>query len=156
MFSAGFLGTSAPFYMDLVTLYFALLPLLLGFAISFAIRGQYDAHYRMQLSVFVLTLLMVVVFEVGVRISGGFLAFMEKSQASHDMMVLLLVVHIIVALISVVLWSALIYGAIKRNRIEALPMTPAHKKVGYYVFAGMSLTAVMGVSIYYFLFVYAQ
>ena len=28
MFSAGFLGTSAPFYMDLVTLYFALLPLL--------------------------------------------------------------------------------------------------------------------------------
>jgi len=156
MFSAGFLGTSAPFYMDLVTLYFALLPLLLGVAISFAVRGLYDTHYRMQLSVFVLTLLMVVVFEVGVRISGGFLAFMEQSQASHDMMVLLLVVHILVALISVVLWSALIYGAIKRNRIEALPMTPSHRKVGYYVFGGMSLTAIMGVSIYYFLFVYAQ
>jgi hypothetical protein len=30
MFEAGFLGTHAPAYMDVITLYFALLPFMLG------------------------------------------------------------------------------------------------------------------------------
>lgn len=154
MFTTGFLGTAAPFYMDLVTLYFALLPFLLFLAIRKAVNGDYEAHYKMQLATYVLTLLIVVVFEIGVRLSGGFVAFMEQSAANYTAMVIFLIVHIIIAVASVVLWSALLYGATKRYRIEKGSIQSSHKKVGKIVFAGLTLTSIMGVMIYFFLFVY--
>jgi putative membrane protein len=153
MFSQGFLGTTAPFYMDVVTIYFAILPLLLGIGVRFALKQHYQLHFQWQLITFVLTLGMVVVFEIGVRISGGFSAFMSQSNADYNMMLGLMVIHVLVALVSVVLWSALIYGAIKRYRIEKEALGVSHKKVGYWVFAGMSLTSIMGVMIYWFLFI---
>ncbi len=153
MFSQGFLGTTAPFYMDAVTLYFAILPLLLGFGVYFALKKRYQLHFQWQMLTFVLTLVMVVVFEIGVRISGGFNAFMAQSNADYNMMLGLMVIHVLVALVSVVLWSALIYGAIKRYRIEKESLNVSHKKAGYWVFAGMSLTSIMGVMIYWFLFI---
>ena len=154
MFETGFLGTSAPLYMDIVTLYFAILPFLLAIAIRFAIKGQYEAHYKMQLWTFVTTLLIVVVFEVGVRISGGFLSFMEASNADYSLMVAFLIFHVFVAIVSVVVWSALIYGAVRRYRLEDQPQLPSHKKIGKWVFAGVSATSIMGLMIYYFLFVF--
>ena len=41
LFSKGFLGTSAPFYLDLATVYFAVLPLLLAFSIYYAVKKEY-------------------------------------------------------------------------------------------------------------------
>jgi putative membrane protein len=154
MFSDGFLGTSAPFYMDLVTIYFALLPFLLFIAIRKAVKGDYVTHYKMQLATFVVTLLVVVIFEIGVRISGGFMAFMQNSAANYTAMVIFLIVHVLVAIVSVVIWSALLYGATKRYKVEKKEIQTSHKKVGQFVFLGLSLTSIMGVLIYYFLFVY--
>lgn len=156
MFATGFLGTSAPFYMDLSTLYFAVLPVLLGIGIRFAVKKEYEKHYRMQLGTFILTLLVVVLFEIGVRVSGGFIGFMENSHANYTFMVVFMIVHIAIAIVSVVLWAALIYGAVKRHKIEGGSLPKSHKKVGKLVFAGLSITAIMGVMIYYFLFIYAQ
>jgi putative membrane protein len=154
MFETGFLGTSAPFYMDLVTLYFAILPLLMGSAIFVAVKKRYELHYKMQLSIFVLTLLIVGVFEVGVRISGGFSAFMEQSNANTTFMIIFLLIHILIALATVVLYSILIYSAIKQFRLKSAPIVKSHKKLGMIVFFGMSITSFMGVMIYYLLFAY--
>ncbi|MEA1918785.1 MAG: DUF420 domain-containing protein [Campylobacterota bacterium] len=154
MFETGFLGTSAPLYMDVVTLYFVLLPFLLAVGIRYAIKGNYDAHYKMQLWTFVVTLVIVVVFEVGVRVSGGFVKFMESSNANYTFMVAFLIFHVLVAILSVVMWSALIYGAVKRHKIEKEPLPISHKKIGKFVFLGLSATSIMGVMIYYFLFMY--
>lgn len=154
MFGTGFLGTSAPFYMDLVTLYFGILPLLMGSAIFMAMKKRYELHYKMQLSIFVLTLLVVGIFEVGVRISGGFAAFMEQSNANATFMIIFLIIHILIALVSVVLYSILIYSAIKEFQLKSAPVVKSHKKLGIVVFLGMSITSVMGVTIYYFLFAY--
>ncbi|MBA3027110.1 MAG: DUF420 domain-containing protein [Sulfurimonas sp.] len=154
MFETGFLGTSAPFYMDLVTLYFAILPLLMGSAIFVAVKKRYELHYKMQLSIFVLTLLVVGVFEVGVRISGGFSAFMEQSNANTTFMIIFLLIHILIALATVVLYSILIYSAIKQFRLKSAPIVKSHKKLGMIVFFGMSITSFMGVMIYYLLFAY--
>jgi putative membrane protein len=154
MFETGFLGTSAPFYMDLVTFYFGILPLLMGSAIYMAVKKRYELHYKMQLSIFVLTLFVVGVFEVGVRISGGFSAFMEQSNVNATFMLIFLVVHILIALVSVVLYSILIYSAIKEFRLKSAPIVKSHKKLGMAVFLGMSITSIMGVTIYYFLFAY--
>jgi len=154
MFESGFLGTSAPFYMDLVTLYFGVLPLLMGIAIFMAVQKRYELHYKMQLSIFIVTLLIVGVFEVGVRVSGGFSAFMEQSNANTTFMIIFLLVHILIAIATVVLYSILIYSAIKEYKLKSAPIVKSHKKLGKLVFLGMSITSFMGVLIYYFLFIY--
>ena len=154
MFETGFLGTQAPLYMDVITLYFALLPFLLGIGIFHAIKGNQDLHYKIQLGTFTLTLLVVVIFEVGVRLSGGFSEFMQDSNANHSWMVIFLIIHIFVAIVSVIVWSALIYGAVKHYKLDHEYLPAYHKKIGKLVFLGLTATSIMGVMIYYFLFIY--
>jgi putative membrane protein len=154
MLETGFLGTNAPFYMDVITCYFAILPFLMGSAIFMAIKKRYELHYKMQLFIFVCTFLIVGVFEIGVRISGGFSAFMEQSNVNATFMLIFLGVHILIALITVVLYSILVYSAIKKFRLKSVPIVVSHKKLGIFVFFGMSITSLMGVMIYYFLFLY--
>lgn len=154
MFSQGFLGTAAPFYMDLVTLYFALLPFLLIVGIMMAVRKKFELHYKMQLSTFLLTLVMVVVFEVGVRFSDGYSVFMQSANINETFIWIFLLVHVLIALVSVVAWSILVYSAVKEFKLGATPFVKSHKKLGMWVYAGMSITSFMGVLIYYFLFIY--
>lgn len=152
MFEAGFLGTNAPMYMDIITLYFTLLPLLMGSAIYMAIKKRYTLHKRMQTMIYIATLLIVALFEVGVRFSGGFDFFMKHSNADYTYMIGFLIVHVIVAIVSVVLYSVLIYNALKDSNIGVEYLS--HKKLGIIVYIGMTLTSIMGALIYYYLFVY--
>ncbi len=152
MFEAGFLGTNAPMYMDIITLYFTLLPLLMGSAIYMAIKKRYTLHKRMQTMIYIATLLIVALFEVGVRFSGGFDFFMKHSNADYTYMIVFLIVHVIVAIVSVVLYSVLIYNALKDSNIGVEYLS--HKKLGIIVYIGMTLTSIMGALIYYYLFVY--
>ena len=153
-FEPGFLGTRAAMYMDVVTVYFALLPFLTAFAIRFAVKGNHVAHYRSQMAILGVTLLLVVVFEIGVRIGGGFLAYVKESGVNYPFMVTFLVVHILVAMATVGSWVFLIYSA-RRAYLEQGPSAEAfagHKKTGRRVFGGIVLTSAMGVAIYLFLF----
>ena len=154
MFEQGFLNTSAPLYMDVVTLYFAILPFLMVSGIAAAIKKRFELHYRIQLATFLFTLVMVVVFEIGVRFSGGFSAFMENARINETFMFGFLLVHILIALASVVAWSILIYSGVKEYKLKAQPFVKSHKKLGMWVYGGMSITSFMGVMIYYFLFMY--
>ena len=149
-----FIRPDAPLYMDIITIYFALLPLLMFFAIRFAVKKEYDKHFKAQLSLFILTLIVVLFFEVSVRLSGGFTLFMKTAHVSYSFMLIFLMVHIAIALATVVTWSALLYGAIKSYKIEGRAISKSHKKIGRYVFVGASITSLMGVIIYYLLFVY--
>ena len=84
LFSEGFLGTSAPFYLDFATLYFALLPFLLAFSIYLAAKKEYKKHFISQAIILGVTLVVVVIFEIGVRINGGFLEYSKNSNISYD------------------------------------------------------------------------
>jgi len=154
MFEVGFLGTSAPLYMDMITLYFGVLPLLMGIAIFLAIKQQYKAHYIMQLSIYIVSIIFVVIFEIGVRVSGGFNAFIDGTISDYYGMSAFLIVHIVIAIISVILWSKLIYSATKEYRTNN-KLVRSHKKLGQIIYVGMSITSIMGISIYYFLFMCA-
>ena len=154
MFEAGFLGIKALMYMDIITLYFGLLPFLMASAIYMAIKKRYKLHYKMQLSIFALTLIIVIIFEVGVRISGGFSAFMEESNASYTYMLMFLVIHVLGAILSVVLYSILIYSSTQQYIFKKEPFASNHKRMGQVVFFGMTITSIMGILIYYFLFMY--
>ena len=146
MFQTGFLGTVAPLYMDIITLYFGVLPFLMGAAIYMAVKKRYKLHKKMNLTIYAITLLVVVFFEVGVRLSGGFAYFMQESNAEYAFLFTFLLFHILVAFVSVVAYSLLIYKTVTKLQ--------NHRKFGILVYLGMTITSITGVMIYYFLFIY--
>lgn len=99
-FEPGFLGTRAAVYMDIVTLYFAILPFLLAFSIRQAVVGRIDLHYKSQMVILALTVVMVLIFEIGVRLGGGFVEYVKLSNVSYDFLLLFLAVHILIALLA--------------------------------------------------------
>ena len=156
LFEPGFLGTRALMFMDMVTIYFAMMPFLVFMAIRFAIKGNYEAHYRTQAAVFVLTLIMVIIFEVGVRVKGGFTAYAQESSVSLTFMSIFLIIHIIIAIATVVGWAKLIINAGQSYRKDGREAGSfvTHKKAGRLVFLGICITSLMGCMIYGFLFLF--
>lgn len=149
----GFLGTNAPFYLDLATVYFAILPFLLAFSIYLAIKRKYKKHFISQAIILSFTLLIVVIFEIGIRISGGFLEYSKYSNLSFDFMLVFLIVHILIAIAAVGGWLFLFissYKAYKSNSLNG----GKHKKIGKWIFTALTISCIMGVFIYLFLFVF--
>jgi putative membrane protein len=154
-FEPGFLGTRAPMYLDLVAVFFMLLPLLLFVSVRFAVKGEIKKHLNSQLTVFVMTLVMIVVFEVGMRMAGGFGEYMKESSISYNYFITFLIVHIIVALATVNLWSYQIISSVKAYKKGTLTGETAqrHKKIAKFLMLGIGVTLIQAASIYYFMFV---
>lgn len=154
-FEPGFLGTRAALYLDIVTLYFALLPFLLLYSIRFAMKGDFERHYKSQVAVFVTSVIMVLVFEVGVRLSGGFAEFVKESRFSYGFMVGFLAFHILISLAAVGGWVMLIYQSAKKYKNEgrSAEFSAMHKKASRWVFAGIVATSLTGCMVYGFLFI---
>lgn len=151
-FEPGFLGTRAVFFMDLVTLYFAILPFLLGISIRQAVIGNISMHYRSQMVILGLTVVMVIIFELGVRITGGFMEYVKLSPISYDFLLIFLAVHIFVALMAVGGWIYLIITSYRTYIQQGKEGMGKHRRLGKWIFAALTLTSVMGCSIYLFLF----
>lgn len=148
MFHAGFLGTRAPFFMDAVTLIVAFLPLLVASAIYLAKAKKYKLHSYAQLFIFVFSVIVLGYFETGVRMVGGFEAFMQKSGVSHNYAFVVLVFHIAISIITLIVWAIAITMSkklLKQNK---------HKKIGMLTFLGVVLTSLTGIWVYFLLFVY--
>lgn len=151
-FEPGFLGTKALLYMDIVTLYFALLPFLLGFSIYQAINGNIKLHFQSQFVILAVTIVMVLIFEIGVRLSGGFMEYAKHSSLSFDFLLIFLLIHIFIALMAVGGWIYLIIATYKSYRNGILENSEKHRKMGKWIFAALTVTSIMGCSIYLFLF----
>lgn len=151
-FEPGFLGTRALMYMDIVTLYFAILPFLLAFSIYQAIRGNIKLHYQSQFIILAITIVMVLIFEIGVRLTGGFVEYAKQSPLSYDFLLLFLVVHIFIALMAVGGWIYLIISTYKSYQNGIVEHSEKHRKMGRWIFSALTLTSIMGCSIYLFLF----
>ena len=157
MFQPGFLGTKAPFFMDFVTLVVALLPLLVGIAISFAKRGDYTLHGTLQGIIFVVSVIIVGYFEYGVRLGGGYEAFVKNTHVSHNYLFAVLVVHIVIAVVTLGIWSSTLLHAYKESRRGGvLPGvgSEAHRRAGVRTFIGIALTSLTGIWVYLLLFVF--
>lgn len=158
MFQSGFLGTNASFYMDFSTLYFTFLPFLLLFAIRYAIKKEYRKHLQSQITIFIITLIIIVIFEVGIRIEDGFVHFAKHSLLPFSTLFTFLVIHIIIAVLSLVLWAYLIANTYKYYSREQFSssLINSHKRLGKILFLALSLSSMMGVLMYIFLFVYIK
>ncbi|MCF6205920.1 MAG: DUF420 domain-containing protein [Sulfurovum sp.] len=157
MFQPGFLGTKAPFFMDFVTLVVAMLPLLVGIAIMLARKGYYDLHGKLQGLIFIISVIVVGYFEYGVRLGGGYEAFVQKTGVSHNYLFVVLVIHIVISVLTLGIWSSTLWRAFKEHkRGGILPGvgSAAHKRAGIRTFIGISLTSLTGIWVYLLLFVF--
>ena len=153
VFEKGFLGTTAPFYLDLTTVYFATLPFLLAISIYFAIQKEFEKHFFSQAIILGITLIIVVIFEICIRVSGGFLEYSKYSNISFDFMLVFLTIHILIAIAAVGGWLFLFissYKDYKNNSFDG----KKHKKIGKAIFLALTISSIMGVFIYLFLFVF--
>ena len=69
--------------------------------IYFAVKKEYKKHFISQAIILGTTLTIVVIFEIGIRISGGFLEYSKYSNISFDFMLVFLSVHILIAIAAV-------------------------------------------------------
>ena len=150
LFEKGFIGEHAPLYLDIVGLYFVFLPIFMAFSIALGVKKQIKAHLISQTFLFIFTLMMVVLFEVGMRLEGGFLSYIDENSAYFIPFVLFLALHIIIATLFVILWSYQLIVSIKSYR-EHLSM-PRHKEIGKWIVITMLLSTLMGSTIYFVLF----
>ncbi len=148
MFHQGFLGTRAPFFMDMVTLIVSLLPLLVAIAISLARYKKYKAHAYFQVFIFTFSVIVLFYFEYGVRIAGGFNAFMQESSVSHNYAFMVLIFHIAISIISLIIWANTIFRAKKQLQKSS------HKKVGLLTFMGVVATSLSGIWVYFLMFIF--
>lgn len=156
IFQPGFLGTRAPLFMDIVSVIVALLPFLIFGAIGLAKKKDYKRHEGVQKFLFVVTVIVVAFFEYGVRVAGGYKILMEGSSVPHDYFIYVLIFHIIISVLTLVLWVLTLYHAKRYKKQKTLPglYSPSHKKDGQRTFIGIVLTMLTGGWVYALLFVF--
>jgi len=148
MFHPGFFGTRAPFFMDIVTLIVALLPLLVAIAISLARNKHYKSHAYTQIFIFAFSVIVLFYFEYGVRLAGGFNAFMKDSSVSHNYALIVLIFHIFISVLTLVIWTSTIFRA-KKQLSQG-----KHKKSGLLTFMGVVMTSLTGIWVYILMFIF--
>ena len=156
MFQAGFLGTRAPFFMDFVTLIVAFLPIIVMASILLARRGHYKLHALSQNIIFVAAVIVLGYFELGVRVGGGFDAFMQGSGVSHTYASIVLVMHIIIAVVMLFYWIRTVLNANFQFRKGLIPGVKSreHKMLAAKTFMAIIFTSFSGIWVYLLLFVY--
>jgi putative membrane protein len=157
MFQPGFWGTRAPFFMDFVTLIVALLPLMVGSAITFAKKHLYTLHGILQTVIFIASVIVVGYFEYGIRLAGGYEAFASQTHVSHSYLMAVLVIHIVISVLTLGLWGSTLinaYRGSKRGGILPGVDSYAHKRAGMRTFIGIVLTSLTGIWVYLLLFVF--
>jgi len=156
MFQNGFLGTKAPLFMDMVTLIVAVLPLLVYGAILLARKRMFKTHMILQNIIFVFSLIVVSYFELGVRVGGGFDAFISESNSSYTYALVVLVIHIIIATLMLYFWIKTIITGNYNFKKSLLPgrASNAHKLLAVKTFVSIIFTSFTGVWVYILLFVY--
>ncbi len=147
LLETGFFNTRAPLFMDIVTFIVTLLPFLMAIAIYFAQKGDIKKHKFMQTFLYYFSILVVLFFEILVRYTGGFKSYMEDSSVSSNYFVVVLILHIIIAVITLIIWSYTFFKA----KIKPINR---HKLFGKITFLFVALTSFSGLWVYLLLFVY--
>lgn len=156
MFAQGFLGTKAPFFMDFVTLVVALLPLLLHSSVLLVRKGFVKLHALSQVAIYIVSVIVVLYFEYGVRVAGGFDYFMQSSDASYGYSLVVLGLHVIVATLTFGYWSYTVFRAANAMQSKQLPgrFSNTHRVMAFKSFIGIVFTSFSGIWVYILLFIY--
>ena len=110
----------------------------------------------LQTVILVVSALVVGYFEYGVRLGGGYEAFVKNTQVSHDYLFVVLILHIIISVLTLGIWASTIFRARSDSAQGGLPgnYSASHKKAGIRTFIGISLTSLTGIWVYLLLFLF--
>jgi uncharacterized membrane protein YozB (DUF420 family) len=150
-----FWETRASLYMDLIVSFLVLLPILIGISIFFAMKKKLKLHQFTQFLLFFLTVISLSFFAYIVHFNKGFEVLVQESSIGTRNAFIVLFGHIIISIITLLLWLfALIYAVSDKKR-RALPgiYSQSHAKAGKRLFKGIILTSLSSVTLYWILYV---
>lgn len=150
----GFLGTPASLMLDVVVCSLALVvPTLLWSVWLARFKRDFILHKRVQLVLGVVLLVVVLLFEVDMRMQGGFWE-MAKASAYYQTAFLrnLLTVHLFFSVSTVFIWAATYVTALRAFPSPPRPaaFSPRHKAMAWVSVVDMVATVVTGLMVYYF------
>jgi len=156
----GFLGTRASLMLDVVALVmFVLLPALAWSVYLVKYRQKYALHKKIQLTLGVVLLVTVGLFEVDVRLGG----WRHRADASPfasppsaiDWVWVALAIHLCFAITAAVLWIVVIVRALRQFPSPPTPSPHSawHRRFAMAAAVDMACTAVTGLIFYYIAFV---
>jgi len=150
----GFWGTNAPLHMDVMVSFLAILPILSGISIIFAIKRSFKLHQFTQFLLFFLTVAALGFFSYFAYYTKSFERFAQSSSIDYTLVVVALVTHAIIAIVTLLIWILALMYALSDKKRRALPglYSQSHIKAGKRVFTGIVLTALSAVGIYWMLF----
>ncbi|MCA9232466.1 MAG: DUF420 domain-containing protein [Planctomycetales bacterium] len=153
----GFLGSRASFMLDFVCLAMVAVVFVLGWSIWQVRRhSRYALHRRVQLALAAVLLVVLVVFEVDVRLHGWQArAVGEIGGKASRLVMASLTIHLFFALTTVFLWILVIASAWRRFPNPPVPNehSAMHRRWGRLAAWDMVLTSVTGWVFYVLAFV---
>ena len=131
MLEQGFLGTRAPLILDIIAVMLVLVILLQGFSIYLVKRRAYNWHKRIQLGIGYGMGALLLWFEVQMRLVG-WRHLAEDSEYFDTYLYPVLLLHLVFAIPTFLLWIVTIYGALKNFSKPPKPSkySMIHKRLG--------------------------
>lgn len=156
----GFLGYPSTLMLDVVVCALVLVvPVLLYSIYLVKFRHNYLLHRNLQTALGVALLIAVSLFEVDMRLHGGWQAILKNRsvQLSPDHLnwvSQILMVHLVFAVSAVILWAMTIAHGWKRipRPPQPSPHSRLHKRLGWLSTISLTLTSVTGLIFYYYAF----
>jgi putative membrane protein len=150
----GFLGTRADLFMDVVIVFLTLLPVLMLTAFRAARTGRLSMHRNMQAGTLAVVLVVVVLFELDIRLTGGKAAFLAQNPTRADLVAPILRFHVAIATLTFLAWLSLAVASWSRFR-ATLPgaFSHMHRRLGKAAFVGACLVSATGALVHALLFV---
>lgn len=150
----GFLGTPASLMLDVVVCsLIVVVPALLFSIYVVRYRKAYQLHKRLQITLFWVLAVAVTLFEVDMRLSGGFWKMAEGSRYFDTAFLKwLLWVHLFFSITTAVLWVVTFVTAIKKFPNPPGPgaFSRTHLLLGRIAVIDMVATVVTGLMVYYY------
>ncbi len=156
---SGFLGFGASFMLDFVLVALVLVVPIVLLGIFLAKKKSYKPHSRVMFLISFILLLVVLLFELDMRLHGGIHGIAEASGKGSNVktpfFTALLYTHLFFSFSGCLLWGGTVWGALKHFHWQAPAPTPygmIHRQkaaVSVFFLFGIVIT---GVLVYYFAF----
>ena len=157
----GFLGYPSTLMLDVVVCALVLVvPVLLYSIYLVKYRRQYLWHRRLQTGLGVALLVTVCLFEIDMRLHGGWQAILKQRsvQLTEEQLrwvTQILLVHLVFAVSAVILWAVTLahgWRCIPRPP-QPSPHSGRHKLLGWLATLTLTMTSITGLVFYYYAFV---
>lgn len=149
---AGFLGTRGDVLMDIVVLSFLVILPVLVISWRAARAAEYRRHRAIQISLALALAVVVTLFEIDLKLSGGIFALTRASSyAGTSLLNSLIYGHMLVAIGSALVWVPLVLVSLRKFSNPPVPNAfgPTHRVWGRVGMLLMMASGLSAVPLYY-------